>query len=187
MFGFPQHSCLPMYFNKWPKSGNVATKWLPLTSCVRIAAALDTLLCVPDIFATQIAFDVIDDKRLVNNSWCGLWTNGLVLTVRRVPPNEKIITSIFREHLVFFRSLWPWHADPRQPYHSSKWPVSFPADCQYVLISYSRWWARDKNKKASIRWQDSARHQFQAGLRGDVELKLMATWKARFRLHVYCN
>jgi len=29
---------------------------------------------------------------------------------------------------------------------------------------------RDVNKKASIRWQDSARHQFQAGLRGDVGL-----------------
>jgi len=26
------------------------------------------------------------------------------------------------------------------------------------------------NKKASNRWQDSARRQFQAGLRGDVEL-----------------
>ena len=27
-----------------------------------------------------------------------------------------------------------------------------------------------KNKKATIRWQDSARRQFQAGLRGDVGL-----------------
>ena len=28
----------------------------------------------------------------------------------------------------------------------------------------------NKDKKASIRWQDSARRQFQAGLRGDVGL-----------------
>ena len=32
------------------------------------------------------------------------------------------------------------------------------------------WTDSNGNKKASIRWQDSARRQFQAGLRGDVEL-----------------
>ena len=31
-------------------------------------------------------------------------------------------------------------------------------------------WISSYNKKASIRWQDSARRQFQAGLRGDVGL-----------------
>ena len=35
----------------------------------------------------------------------------------------------------------------------------------YVLISVLK-----TNKKASIRWQDSARRQFQAGLIGDVGL-----------------
>jgi len=29
-------------------------------------------------------------------------------------------------------------------------------------------WNVKVNKKASIRWQDSARRQFQAGVRGDV-------------------
>ena len=33
-----------------------------------------------------------------------------------------------------------------------------------------RSWAPNNNKKASIRWQDSARRQFQAGLIGDIGL-----------------
>jgi len=32
------------------------------------------------------------------------------------------------------------------------------------------WTETKQNKKASIRWQDSARRQFQAGLRGDLGL-----------------
>jgi len=57
----------------------------------------------------------------------------------------------------------------------------------YACVLYAVLVLPITNKNASIRWQDSARRQYQAGLRGDVGLWLMATWKARFRLHVCCN
>ena len=51
--------------------------------------------------------------------------------------------------------------------------AKFPRDLthQKSLKSVNFWQSYLKNnKKASIRWQDSARRQFQAGLRGDVGL-----------------
>ena len=38
-----------------------------------------------------------------------------------------------------------------------------------VLVAWQEWHLA-YNKKASIRWQDSARRQFQAGLKGDLGL-----------------
>jgi len=44
-------------------------------------------------------------------------------------------------------------------------------EIQYNTIQYQSYLVyASYNKKASICWQDSVRRQFQAGLRGDVEL-----------------
>ena len=69
--------------------------------------------------------------------------------------------------------------------------------CKFTLMPHHVWkygrhpisdrwdWARKTRRPA---WANrTARREFQAGLRGDVGLWLMATWKSRFRLHVCCN
>ena len=70
----------------------------------------------------------------------------------------------------------------------SRWSL---AHISSLLIS----WHTSVSYSISINYKQEGQHPltgqrappFQAGLRRDIGLWLMATWKARFRLHVCCN
>ena len=74
----------------------------------------------------------------------------------------KLCYDWWKKHLGF-TFYWPTMYTQSQGYnvHQSHCvtPVCFYYRCFFIL-----------NKKASIRWQDSARRQFEAGLKGDVGL-----------------
>jgi len=76
------------------------------------------------------------------------------------------------------RCLFVWNVHSRPKDATS---TSSPQLIGSVFIASCKWFADfSLNKKASIRWQDSARRQFQAGLRGDIGLLIDGYFESPF-------